>query len=256
MKGLSRGAVLVLLVLVARPVLGEGTEPRLEYKGDRLTARFEKAPLMDVLQELGRATGAQIRGEPREQHEVSVAFADVPLHEGIQRLLGTESFILKYGVEGHLRTVQLLGKGQPPPDGLQPAPAPPPPGASPAVSMLALFVNRPPIPVTGRLATALGSDSATFQGLIEAAMHQQDPLVRADAVGALVEGIEGDAELRGQLVTTVNGIDDAALGDMVRGVAGTQAEDLMRNVMARTKANELRVKAIRVLQRLRQPSGS
>ena len=47
------------------------------------------------------------------------------------------------------------------------------------------------------------------------------------------------------------GVDNAALGPMLRGIAGTRAEEIANQVAAQAQAGELRSTALGILQRLR-----
>jgi len=49
----------------------------------------------------------------------------------------------------------------------------------------------------------------------------------------------------------LSGVDATALGQMLRGVAGLRGEELANQVATQSQAEELRSKALSVLQRLR-----
>ena len=91
---------------------GESAGQVVLYRQDALTVHVVKAPLAWVVEEIGRQTGADIRGELREQREVSADFKDSPLPEALHRLLGDQNFALVYGREGRLRALKLLGGPQ------------------------------------------------------------------------------------------------------------------------------------------------
>ena len=82
------------------------------YRQDALTVHVVKAPLAWVVEEIGRQTGAEIRGELREQREVSADFEASPLPDALHRLLGQQNFALVYGRAGGLRAIKLLGGPQ------------------------------------------------------------------------------------------------------------------------------------------------
>src|SRR3989454_4351842 len=128
-----RFALAVLAAALAAPGArsDEGAPERvIHYEGDTLTVRLAGAPVTDVLDELGRQAGAEIRGQVRDPHEVSAEFEGVPLAEALHRLLGDQNFALVYGNEGRLKSVRLLGGPQtaaaagaaPPPVSQPPAP--------------------------------------------------------------------------------------------------------------------------------------
>jgi hypothetical protein len=89
---------------------GEGRPgPVIAYSPEALTMRVGKAPLSAVLEEIGHQAGAVIRGEPGVQ-EVGGSFEDVPLDEALDRLLRKRNYTLRYGPEGDLRAIDLLGE--------------------------------------------------------------------------------------------------------------------------------------------------
>src|SRR4029077_18548760 len=91
----------------------EGAAERvLHYEGDRLTVHLTGPPVTDVLDDLGRQAGAEIRGQVRDPREVSAEFEGLPLAEALHRLLGDQNFALVYGNEGRLKSVRLLGGPQ------------------------------------------------------------------------------------------------------------------------------------------------
>src|SRR5205823_3568503 len=59
---------------------------------------------------IGRRGGAEIVGEVRKPRDVTRQFERVPLVDALVRLLGEQNFTLRYGSEGRLRTISLLGE--------------------------------------------------------------------------------------------------------------------------------------------------
>src|SRR5439155_7767957 len=49
----------------------DGPAPLIRYSNDALTVRLSSVPNSDVLEEVARQSGAEIRGQVREPHEVS-----------------------------------------------------------------------------------------------------------------------------------------------------------------------------------------
>jgi len=76
-----------------------------------------------VLAELGRVSGAEIRGAPREPRDLTAKFDDVPLPEALHRLLGDQNFMLKYGEADRLRMIELFGGPQEPRNASSTSPA-------------------------------------------------------------------------------------------------------------------------------------
>ena len=102
--------------MVAATVLSAGPlaagEPTcvVAYDDDRLTVHAEGVPLADVVREIGRQSGAEIVGAVRKPRDVSQDVDRVPLVDALVRLLGEQNFTLRYGPEGKLRTIDLLGE--------------------------------------------------------------------------------------------------------------------------------------------------
>src|SRR2546426_10731795 len=121
-------AAIVLLAAAAlrpssAPAVAEGSPAIVTYRGDQLSVRLEKVPLEDVLAELGRVSGAEIHGAPREPRDITAQFDDVPLPEALFRLFGDQNFMLTYGEGDRLRTIELFGGPQEPRDATSTSPA-------------------------------------------------------------------------------------------------------------------------------------
>ncbi len=260
--GSLAAAVLVALALQPGPALAAaaGSSPIVTYRSDRLSVRLEGVPLGEVLAELGRVSGAAIQGAPRDPRDITARFDDVPLSEALHRLLGDQNFMLRYGEGDRLRTIELFGGPQEPREVITSPAAGPAGGSSPAAGSkmpqslavaIGVLERHPPVAVTGQLAQALGGNTATFRQLFDAAMHQQDQAVRGEAVRASLEALDAEPDLRSNVMRVLGEVDDAALGQLLRGVAGTRAEEIANGVATEAKAGELRSKALGVLQRLR-----
>jgi hypothetical protein len=94
-------------VLLAVPVVGAASERLVELRDGKLTVRLEKVPVVEVLSEVARASGAEIRGVPLDEQDVTIAFEGLPLDEGLRRLLPGQPFALKYKGD-RLAAVELL----------------------------------------------------------------------------------------------------------------------------------------------------
>ena len=104
------------LLVVAATLLSAGSfaarEPTcvVAYDDDRLTVHAEGAPLADVVREIGRQSGAEVVGEVRKPRAVRQSLDRVPLVDALVRLLGEQNFTLRYGPEGKLLRIHLLGE--------------------------------------------------------------------------------------------------------------------------------------------------
>ena len=248
----ARRLVLALLAAVLAASAGrsdEGAPERvIRYERDLLTVRLTSVPVTDVLDELGRQAGAQIRGQVRDLRAVSVEFEAVPLADALHRLLGDQNFALVYGHEGRLKSVRLLGGPQTAAAPAAAPPASPPPGPP---DLMDVFAKHPPIPVAGHLSEALGGQSATLLQLFDLSVHHADATVRAEAARIFIGTIDTDPALRASVVAQLNALNDVTLGALFRNLAGDHAQEVAMQILSTARTGELRSKASVVLQQLR-----
>src|SRR5438876_685391 len=102
----SRGLVVAALLTGRNAAGDEPPERVVQYAKDALTVRVTRVPVDEILGQLGKQSGAEIRGEVRDRHEITAEFEDVPLPEALHRLLGEQNFALIYGDGGRRRTRQ------------------------------------------------------------------------------------------------------------------------------------------------------
>jgi len=253
-------AVLLLAgACAAGRCVADTAERVIQYDGDRLTVRLNAVPLSDVINELGRQAGAEIQGGLRSPHDVSAEFEKVPLPEALHRLLGEQNFALVYGEGGRLRTVKLLGGPLGPPAPAVAAAPQAPPTTVPVKSydtagaLINAIVAHPPVPIDGRLADALGTQSATVQQIVEASLHNDDASIRSEGVRRILALIEAEPDLRGSVLGTVKGMDDGDLAGMLKSASPGHAEEIAVHIATQSHVSELRVKASGILQQLRAP---
>src|SRR5213083_2095379 len=248
----ARRLALALLAAVLAASAGrsdEGAPERvIRYERDLLTVRLTSVPVTDVLDELGRQAGAQIRGQVRDLRAVSVEFEAVPLADALHRLLGDQNFALVYGHEGRLKSVRLLGGPQTAAAPAAAPPASPPPGPP---DLMDVFAKHPPIPVAGHLSEALGGQSATLLQLFDLSVHHADATVRAEAARIFIGTIDTDPALRASVVAQLNALNDVTLGALFRNLAGDHAQEVSMQILSTARTGELRSKASVVLQQLR-----
>jgi len=233
----------------------------LTYRNDRLSVRLTAVPLEAVMTDLGQTTGAEVYGTVRQSRDVSAEFDDVPLVEALHRLLGEQNFVVKYGKGSRLRAIKLLGGPQAPIKTVAtsgptaPAPAtsggPTDPGGA-----VALLEGHRPVPVSGQLAQALGADTATFRELFDAASHNEDAAVRAEAMGAFIGALDAEPEFRGPVLRALDTLDDVALTELLRGLAGNRAEEIVAQIAAQAHVSELSARAWGILLRLGSSQGT
>lgn len=121
----AKFTVLLLTVFIFLPFLGwyaegagaearSGTSFVLTLQHDHLSAAIENLPLRDVLEKLSRLTDLEVSLEESVGDElVSVEFKNLPLEEGIRRILQGKSFALTYAQtsfsKGHTALPKVVG---------------------------------------------------------------------------------------------------------------------------------------------------
>ncbi|HJQ85659.1 MAG TPA: hypothetical protein VKA21_16340 [Candidatus Binatia bacterium] len=227
----------------------------IHYTQDALTVRLAKAPMTEVLDEVARQAGADVRGSLKNPGEVSAEFDEVALPEALHRLLGDQNFMLVYGTGGQLKAIRLLGGPAGPTTGATHVATTPTTLAPNApVELTALIARHAPLPISGRLQEAVGAPTASIPQLIEMGVHHEDAAVRGEALRTLVSTLEIEPALRAAFVGQLNALDDVTLSSMLRGAAGERAEEVAMQILTQARASEIRVKASSVLQKLRAGS--
>jgi hypothetical protein len=100
MLSLHKGVVAAVILLTvcavssasAKPPAGSDSAPprfKVIWKESRLSVTAERASLSQVLAEIAKQTGLEIRGGQALKREVSASFSRVSLREGLHELLGT-----------------------------------------------------------------------------------------------------------------------------------------------------------------------
>jgi len=223
----------------------------VRYHDEKLTVRATDAATADVLQELARSTGASIQGAQPTMPHISADFENVPLVEGLSRLFGKNSFNVVYGRHG-LREIRLLGSG--PAVSVHAKPAEPeelPPSATMLAGTLMLPLrNHSPIPISGILAHALGTNAATFDQLVKAALHDENSQVRDAAAKVCIQTVEADPTLTQSVQNAVGGMDDQALTVAAQHLGGPNVEEFVHAIATNANEPDIRSRAAAVVERL------
>jgi hypothetical protein len=230
--------------------------PEVRFANEKLTVRADAAPLADVLAAVGRATGAEVRGEPAPAPPVTLKLDDVPVKEALTRILGDQSFTLTYTEHGGLRLIDLRGGPQAPiarkpleeasssglPDSLD---------RSAADIVAAWVASDTRHPITGRLADKLGTKDATVSQIVDAALSDDDPRVRSQALRAALNLLEGDREVRDAFVKLLDSVDDEFLVRYVQLSMKDNAKEIVSGIARQASTQTLRVRTQHVLEALR-----
>jgi hypothetical protein len=235
---------LVLVVAVAVHAEKAAPERVIRYEKDTLTVHVVGMPVLEVLAEIGRQSGAEIRGMVRDAHEVTAQFDAVPLPQALYRLLGDQNYALVYGSGGKLKGVRLLGGSGEPVLLAAPATEHKDPGP--------LLEKR--VRVAGPVADALKSPMVTLKELGELWLQSDDASLRDESASNGFRAMEADSDLRNSLVELTESYSDVELANLLRGIAGTRAEELAAFVVSQTRVTELHMKAASVLRVLQSGS--
>ncbi len=218
-----RFVVVALLALLAAPAGAADIPATMRYEDGRLTVRLEGVPLDRVVEMLGSETGVEFRGELLDWRDVTKRFDGVPLPEALDRLLGRQNFILRYGADGRPRVVELQGLSQPRPVAKAGAKQPQP-------NALTLLKAAPPVPLSPVLRGALRVDTARPTRLLRAALHEPDAAVRLEAGRAFLASVESNALVRAALARA----DPASLTPLVRSAPPERVDALLADLGRRS----------------------
>ena len=232
------------LAVVAGAQESPPPERVIRYDKDLLTVHVVGAPVLDVLAEVGRQSGADIRGTARNGADITAQFDDVPLAQALVRVLGDQNFALIYG-SGGLRAIRLLGGTG---EAVMIA-------GTPAQTKDVAPILEQRIRVDGPVADALHSPMATLRDLAVLWLQTDDQALRDQSATDGFRAMESEPELRNSLVDFTQSHSDAELAGILRQFAGARAEELAAFIVSQTRVTELHMKAASVLQLLQAAGG-
>jgi hypothetical protein len=172
--------------------------------------------------------------------------ATMPVAEALTRRLGVDSWMLRLDEAGRLRGVVVLGPTRPPPFE-PPAPAAPPVRAPPPGDLLD---GLHAVPAGGVLARLLGAGTATGRQLADLTLRHDDPDVRGEAVGVLVDAVLADPAREQAVLGAIEAVDDATLARQLTGLASDATASLLSVVVERARGRPLGRRAARVYELL------
>ena len=225
------------LLVVAATLLSAGSlaarEPcEVAYDDGRLTMHVEKVPLADVVREIGRQTGAEIVGEVRKPREVTRQFDRVPLVDALARLLGEQNFTLRYGSEGKLRTISLLG--EPLAAAAQTTPADDKPASTRRHRHHHdVRASRETLPDGQVVVSVAGTDTRNASsGLLDDPARHGGPSEQAATQEQWPAPDELDRKLRRSFLDFLGGMDEATLAQYLATPEGQRAQALLEDFAA------------------------
>ena len=219
----------------------------VKVQGDRLTVQLSDVPLDEVLRRIAEPSKADISGAVTTPRNVTADFADVPLQDGLARLLGEQNFLLTYRVDGGLKRLTLMGGSTDAPVETRVVKAAP---ATPPQAPGDLLQRR--IQVRGKLKGFLGEETATVQQLMDIALRQDDSALRFEAMTVGLNALDTQADLRAAVVRSLTGPNEI-LEALLRSVPQERAMEIL-NQLTGSRIPELRTRSLELSRRLREES--
>jgi hypothetical protein len=167
----------------------------ITFRDEQLTVRITAAPLRQVMGEISRLSGAQVRWLSQEGEDLtSVEFTALPVTDALRRLLGGRNFLLFYtatGEETKLTQIWISASGQ---AGNQPGLKSPP------------VPQRQTTPLPGSASAPQSGEAASeeraelealpLETLLQIARLDQNPSVRVEAIARLAGYAQDDSRVQ------------------------------------------------------------
>ena len=223
------------MALSAGPLAAGEPTCVVAYDADRLTVHAKRVPLADVVREIGRQSGAEIVGDVRKPRDVSRDFDRAPLVDALARLLGEQNFTLRYGPEGKLRTIALLGEPLAAAAQTTPADAsnPDKPASARRHRHHGVRSSRETLPDGQVLVSVAGTDTRNASnGLADDPARHGGPSEQAATQEQWPAPDELDRKLRRSFLDFLAGMDEATLAQYLATPEGQRAQALLENFAA------------------------
>lgn len=252
-------AVCLLVATLVGAAAAEKESPPssdVRWAHDTLTVHVTRMPVADLLAAIAKQTGAELRGAPRVEREVSLDVEAASLGDALKRVLGEQNFTVRYAADGKPGTIELLGG----PEAKPAAKADSAPAAAPAAERKALpvrlgfprkFPSKRPLELPESLQKAAGTKTATFDEAFDLATLQSEGLTRAIASQVVLGQLERDRRVRRALLSAVNKLDDDTLANFRGTVEGERVEELLEFLSVHSRELSLQHKATIALDRFR-----
>ncbi len=222
----------------------------IKLHGDKLTVRVSDVQVEEVLRAIAGPSKAEIRGSVKDPRAVTIDFADVPLRDGVGRLLGEQNFVLTYREDGSLRAITLLGGPIEPSTEARIVKNAPTVTTTTVPTLTPAEVLQRSVPVTGRLEQFLGQPTATMQQLMDISMRQEDSALRLEAVRTGMHAIDSTPDMRNTVVKSLEGTDDIVLTSLLRNMAQDHANEVIAQIAATSHTPAIRTRTLQILRTL------
>jgi hypothetical protein len=247
-------ALLRALAVVLAAAVAAHADVRFEH--DRVTARFDAMPVGDAIQALAAATGGEVHGGVVAQRDVTLELHEVTLEEALGRLLGQQSFTVRYGEGGRVKAIVLKGgpEAPPPPMVRSPAAGVPIVAEKPTfpIVLSRMFERHRPLELSKPLAEKLGEDKASMPRLLEIATGDDDGITRAQATQIVLSALEREGRYRRSLLRTLHRLPPEELAAITTGPSGERFQELLEFLASHSREPTLQKKAGVVLDQMRE----
>ncbi len=99
----------VIAVLIIFPINAFGEKNHLQYTDETISADLKDVPVKNIFDELNKEKGIWCEGETQLlKKNISLKFDDLPLAEGIKRMLKSFNYALIYNKSGELNGVVII----------------------------------------------------------------------------------------------------------------------------------------------------
>lgn len=217
----------------------------LSIRDNALSAKIENAPLGEVLKELARQAHLEVylRGSSAEE-KVSARFDNLPLEEGIKRLLKGKDYTLTYDrtmpASSRVAEIRVISNGS---------------GPITKISDEAASVPTAKDP-TGERPKSL--EEKSIEELVREALQAPDPAARTAALKALV-GREEEAKTLPTAVSALRDQDPQVRGaalEVLQGINATTATEPLVEMALKDASPQLRLEALEELVGRSEPQAA
>jgi hypothetical protein len=239
----------------AQPEGHEAAPPRdISLHGDKLTVRVTDVQVEEVLKAITAPSNAEIKGTVKESRTITIDFAEVPIQDGLGRILGDQNFVLTYREGGALKAITLLGT--PLEESAEARIVKNAAGTTTTTqpSLSPGEIMQRSVPISGKLQQVLGQPTATMQQLMDISIHEENAGLRTEAIRAGMQAIDNAPDLRSSVLKSLEGADDGVLASMLRNVAQGRANEIISQVAATSRTPEIRTRGMQILRNLNAPT--
>ena len=249
-----------LVAVLVSTAVAAGADVR--WANDRLTARFVATPVTDAVRDVAAATGGELRGGVLNARDVTLELHGVPLEEALHRLLGSQSFTVRYGEGGRVKSIVLEGgpeapmppQARSPAAGVQTEPPEPELPSFPIV-LSRMFQRHRPIKLSVGLAERYGQEKASMPELLEIATVADDGITRALATQQVLSALEREGRYRRSFLRSLYHMSPEEMGAIANGPSGDRLAELLEFLAAHSREATLQKKAGLVLDQLKEAKG-